>query len=79
MDLVERQAVCNACIEDLQIPIPAIVDRLDDQVNRDYAAWPDRLYLVGRDGRIAYAGARGPHGFKPDELAQAILRELGKH
>jgi hypothetical protein len=54
------------------------LDRLDDQVNRDYAAWPDRLYLVGRDGRIVYAGGRGPRGFQPDELEQAILQELGK-
>ena len=58
INLVERQEVCTACIDDLDIPIPAIVDRLDDQVNKDYGAQPDRLYLVGKDGKIAYAGTR---------------------
>lgn len=78
IDLLERKEVCNACIDDLNLPIPAIVDRLDDRVNRAYAAWPDRLYLVGRDGRIAYTGGRGPGGFKPDELERAIQQELGE-
>lgn len=38
----------------------------------------DRLYLVGRDGRLTYAGGRGPMGFEPDELEAAIRVELGK-
>ena len=37
-----------------------------------YAAWPTRLYLVGLDGRIAYAGGLGPFGFHPKELGKAI-------
>ena len=37
-----------------------------------YAALPDRLYLVGIDGRVAYAGGRGPWGFRPGELGKAI-------
>jgi hypothetical protein len=34
------------------------------------------LYLVGRDGRIAFQGDEGPFGFKPDELERAIEQEL---
>jgi len=37
-----------------------------------YAAWPERLYLVGTDGRVAYAGGPGPSGFSPAELQEAI-------
>jgi hypothetical protein len=36
----------------------------------------DRLYLVGRDGRIAFQGGEGPFGFKPEELGAAIEVEL---
>jgi cytochrome oxidase Cu insertion factor (SCO1/SenC/PrrC family) len=57
-------------------PIPALIDDLDDAVSTAYAAWPDRLYLIDRDGRIAYHGGRGPFGFDPEELEQAILRQL---
>ena len=38
----------------------------------DYVAWPERLYLIGTDNRIAYAGKHGPYGFSPEELKGAI-------
>ena len=50
---------------------------VDNAVASAYGGWPDRLYLIRRDGRIAYQGGEGPFGFKPDELEQAIERELG--
>ncbi len=78
IDILERQEAATSCVADLQLPIPAILDGLDDAVNRAYQGWPDRLYLVGRDGRLTYAGGRGPMGFEPDELEEAIRVELGK-
>ena len=33
---------------------------------------PDRLYLIDREGRVAYKSGRGPFGFEPGELGQAI-------
>jgi hypothetical protein len=38
---------------------------------------PTRLYLVGKDGLVAYAGGLGPFGFKPAELKEAIDAYLG--
>ena len=74
----ERREVARVCMAKLALePMPAVVDELDDGVNEAYDAWPDRLYLVGRDGRIAYRGGRGPFGFLPDELEAAIRSELG--
>ena len=78
IDLDERSAVASQCMTDLDMPMPAIVDRLDDEVNRAYGAWPDRLYLVGRDGKIAYAGGQGPFLFSADELERAIEAEQKK-
>lgn len=49
---------------------------MDDAVNKAYAAYPARLYLVGLDGRVVYAGGLGPFGFKPEELGQAIEEYL---
>lgn len=72
----ERQEVCVRCIDDLGIPIPAVIDDMEDSVNRAYGAWPDRLYLIGRSGSVAYAGAPGPSGFSTDELEAAIKAEL---
>ena len=56
--------------------MPMVVDGVDNAVASAYGGWPDRLYLVGRDGRIAFQGGEGPFGFKPDELERAIEREL---
>ena len=60
------------------MPFPAIVDDMKDTANRAYGAQPDRLYLISKDGKIAYGGAKGPRGFKPDELEKAIKAELRK-
>jgi len=68
----ERREVAGMCEAGLQYGIRTYVDEMDDAVMTAYAAWPERLYLVGQDGRIAYAGGRGPFGFKPVELKQAI-------
>src|SRR5262245_34095766 len=75
--LPERRQVAQTCMTRLALEgVPALVDGVDDAVNGAYAAWPDRLYLVGADGRIAYHGGRGPFGFLPDELDAAIRAEL---
>ena len=79
LTLAERRAVAGRCMASLElVALPALVDELDDAANRAYAAWPDRLYLVGKDGRIAYQGGRGPFGFDPDELEAAIQAHLDR-
>ena len=76
--LEERAGVAAVCMAKLALePMPALVDDLDDTANEAYSAWPDRLYLVGKDGKIAYRGGPGPFGFKPDEFEDAIRAELG--
>ena len=68
----ERRKVAGRCEVALQYGIRTYVDEMDDAVMTAYAAIPDRLYLVGLDGRVVYAGGPGPFGFKPAELKDAI-------
>jgi hypothetical protein len=75
----ERRVVAGECENALQYGIRTYVDEMDDYVNKSYAAWPTRLYLVGTDGRVAYAGGMGPYGFKPNELQQAIDTYLAEN
>lgn len=78
--LFERQQVAQVCMTKLELEgIPALVDDMKDTANQAYRAWPDRLYLVGKDGKIAYHGGRGPFGFKPEELTAAMDAELKKN
>ena len=68
----ERREVAGMCEVAMQYGIRTYVDGMDDAVMIAYAAWPERLYLIGEDGQIVYAGGRGPGGFKPAELKEAI-------
>jgi hypothetical protein len=73
---LERREVARACSAKLQMTIPLVVDTIDDRVGHAYSAMPDRLYVIDRDGKVAYQGGRGPFGFKPAELEQAIALQL---
>ena len=70
----ERRRVAGTCDDAMSHGIRTYVDEMDDAVMTTYAAWPDRLYLVGLDGRVAYAGGLGPFGFRPARLGKAIDR-----
>ena len=72
----ERRAVAGQCEESLNYGVRTYVDEMDDAVNKAYAAFPTRLYLVGLDGRIVYVGGLRPYGFKPAELGKAIKKYL---
>jgi len=68
----ERVQVGEACMVKMALEMPAAVDEMDDAVATAYAAMPERLYLIGRDGRVAYKGGLGPMFFRPMEWARAI-------
>ncbi len=72
----ERHDVAVACGLRLSIRMPVVIDAIDDKIARAYGALPDRLYLIGKGGRVAFQGALGPAGFRPHELELAIEEEL---
>ena len=74
----ERYQVANTCMNDLKISIPCLIDDMDNSAARAYKGWPDRLYVVGKNGKIAFHGGPGPMGFKPDEMEVALIEELRK-
>jgi len=72
----ERRTVAKQCEQILQYGMGTYVDEMDDAVSKAYAAKPTRLYLVGLDGRVVYAGGLGPYGFSPAALKKAIQEYL---
>jgi type I thyroxine 5'-deiodinase len=70
--LDERVSVAGMCVRNLGIELPALVDEADNRVERAYTGWPDRLYVIDRDGRVAYKSGAGPFGFKPAQVQQAL-------
>jgi len=72
----EKENHASMCVRNLDIRFTTLIDGMDNKTERDYSGWPDRLYLIGKDGRVAWKGAPGPKGFVPPELAVAIETEL---
>ena len=72
----ERTGVAESCVRKLGIRFPAVVDGINDGVEKAYTGWPDRLYLIGRDGSVLYKSEPGPFGFHPRELESAIRAAL---
>jgi type I thyroxine 5'-deiodinase len=70
----ERTDVAGVCVVKLGIEMPALIDGADNKVEQDYTGWPDRLYVIDRDGRVAYKSAAGPFGFKPAGVEQTLKR-----
>jgi hypothetical protein len=75
-DFTERCQAAGTCCSSLKTTIPMVVDEIDDRVGIAYSGMPDRLYVVDTKGRIAYKGGRGPFGYKPPEMEQALIMLL---
>ena len=72
----ERQNLARVCVVKLGVELPALVDEFDDSTDTAYSGWPDRLYVVDRDGRVAYKSKPGPFGFKPADMERALAATL---
>jgi type I thyroxine 5'-deiodinase len=70
----ERTFVAGACVRKLGIEIPAVLDEFGNSTEQAYTAWPDRLFLIDANGRVAFKSKPGPFGFKPDDLKAAIQK-----
>ena len=74
----ERGEVADACVRKLNIKIPAVLDGFDNAVERAYTGWPDRLYVIDGDGRVAFKSAPGPFGFHPEDVQSALEKLVAK-
>jgi hypothetical protein len=72
----ERAKVADDFAKQFKLKLPILLDTIDDKMEKAYAGWPDRLYVI-HGGKIAYKGEPGPRGFKPDELP-AVIEKLPK-
>ncbi len=69
----EREKAARCFCDSRPVTIPVLVDGVDNAVGEAYSGFPDRLYVIDRRGRVAYKGGRGPMGFDPNDLEQALI------
>jgi type I thyroxine 5'-deiodinase len=75
--LEERSGIAESCVRNLHIEIPAVLDTFDNRTEVAYAGWPDRLYVVDREGKVAFKSKPGPFGFHPEAM-EMVLQEVAK-
>ncbi len=65
--LTERSKVASRCSAELKVKFPILIDRMDDRAAVQYAGWPERLFVVDKQGKVVYAGGQGPWGYWPTD------------
>lgn len=73
-NIAERENVAGMCVRKLGIKFPALVDDFSNRTEQAYTGWPDRIYLIDKNGRVAYKSLPGPFGFHPDELRSELAK-----
>lgn len=68
----ERTGVAQQFCTKLNPSMTVVVDELSDPVGHAYSGMPARLYVIDTAGKVAFKSGRGPFGFKPPELEQAL-------
>ena len=72
----QRVEIAAACMLDLELELPMLLDAMTNEVDTAYAALPERLYVIDAEGKIAYRGDPGPWGFDADGWEEAIQAQL---
>jgi len=73
----ERAEVAAACMLRHNFSFPMLMDNMENEAEEKYMSWPDRLYLIDSDGKIAYQGGMGPLYFDVDEFEQELRKLVG--
>ena len=73
----DRAEVAEACAIGLDLKMPMLLDRVSNAVDAAYAALPERLYVLDREGTIRYRSEMGPWGFDVDAFEKALGQQIG--
>jgi len=74
--LIERHDIATACAIGLELTIPILVDDMENNADRVYNGWPERLYVLSTAGCVVYQGGKGPYGFDPEALHDFLQKYL---
>ena len=73
----EREELAQVCVLRLEMKMPMLLDNMSNEVDRLYAALPDRLYLLDENGIVIFRTVVGSPGFDVDAWYAAIRRQVG--
>ena len=71
-------AIANDFTKRFKYPLPFGVDDMGNAADLAYSAWPERLYIIDENGRIAYRGGMGPFNYNPAEARAWLAGRYGE-
>ena len=74
----ERKKAADMLVGRLKYRAPLALDGIEGAAEQAYGAWPERIYIIGTDGKVAYKGGMGPFQFHPDEAEKKLAALLDK-
>jgi len=74
----DRVAIANDFTKRFKYPVPFGIDKMSNAANDEYAAWPERLYIIDESGRICYKGGNGPFKYDPKEVRAWLTQRYGE-
>jgi len=72
----ERAAVAGVCQMKLNMEMPMVLDNMKNTVDEKYNTLPERLYVLDKDGRVAWRSVAGSFGFDVEAWAEAIQAQV---
>jgi len=76
--LSEKQDHAVMCSRALHLPFQALLDGMDNKVEKAYDAWPSRALVIGKEGRVLYTTHLTELDFSSDTMEKAIQTALGR-
>ncbi len=58
----DRRGAAKACLTSLRLTMQFLIDGIDGAVEKAYVGWPNRIYVIDIDGKVAMKGPKGPRG-----------------
>lgn len=71
--MADREGHAAICTRRLHLDFPALVDGIDGNVEKAYAAWPSHVFVIGIDGRVLYTSGLDRQDFHPKTM-EAVLQ-----
>ena len=73
----QREELTQVCVLRLNLKMPMLLDNMSNEVDRLYAALPDRLYFLDEKGVVIFRTVVGSPGFDVEAWHTAIRRHVG--
>jgi type I thyroxine 5'-deiodinase len=67
-----RMDLARTFMDRMKVESETLVDDERNTALACYAAWPERIYVIDRSGRIVFKGGMGPFYFDPDGLREFL-------